>query len=53
MMDFVAIFKPWLMQVRGKTSYGLRGVLSMVGIGGRQPPTPPLLIYIYHGGVAK
>lgn len=36
MMDFVAIFKPWLMQVRGKTCYGLRGVLSMAGIGGGQ-----------------
>ena len=36
MMDFVAIFKPWLMQVRGKTCYGLRGVLSMAGMGGGQ-----------------
>ena len=36
MMDFVAIFKPWLMQVRGKTSYGLRGVLSIAGMGGGQ-----------------
>lgn len=36
MMDFVAIFKPWSMQVRGKTCYGLRGVLSMAGMGGGQ-----------------